>query len=121
MDWVSIEVDVRGANALSVESDSGDNRGSVTGPVIEVATIDERHRRKIVLDVLGIYIVLRLGVSPVRLPREVLKRAITVDRISPVSGDDRWEEVREIGWAGLSELVDRCEQLSGLVNQQDIT
>ena len=35
----------------------------------------------------GTKIILRLGVDPVRLPPGVLKRAITVDRISPASGE----------------------------------
>jgi hypothetical protein len=106
---------------LSEESGSRDNRVSVTGPVIEVATIDDRHGRKVLLETFGAQIILRLAVDPVRLPREILKRAITVDRISPTSGGDRWEEVREIGWAGLSELVDRCERLSDVVNEHHIT
>lgn len=106
---------------MSEESEPRDNRVGVIGPVIEVATIDERHRRKTLLEVLGIYMILRLGVDPVRVPREVSKRAVTVDRISPASGGDRWEEVREIGWAGLSDLRDRCEELSDILNELDIT
>jgi hypothetical protein len=106
---------------LSEESESRDNRVSVTGPVIELSTIDERHRRKTLLEAFGTQVILRLAVDPVRLPREVLKRAITVDRTSPASGDDRWEEVREIGWTGLSPLLDRCEDLSEVVNEHHIT
>jgi hypothetical protein len=121
MDWLITDVGVSEANALSGESEPRDNRGSFTGPVIELATIDERHRRKILLETFGAQVILRLAVAPARLPREVLKRAIRVDRTSPATGENRWEEVREIGWSGLSGVIDRCGELSMVVNEHDIT
>jgi hypothetical protein len=94
---------------------------SVTGPVIEVATIDERHRRSVLLRMFGIQIILRLGVDPVRLDREVLKRTVTVDRLSAASKGDRWEEMRDIGWSGLTDLLDQGEELAQVLNEHDIT
>ena len=110
-----------GAYPLSSESESRDNRVSVTGPVIEVATIDERHQRSVLLRLFGTQIILRLGVDPVRLPPGSLKRAITVDRISPGSEETRWEEIREIGWSGLTDHSDQCEEIARTLNQHDIT
>jgi hypothetical protein len=121
MDWILRDVGVQGANPLSEESDSRDNRVGVTRPVIELATIDERHGCSILLDQFGAKALLRLAVVPVQMPQEVLKRAVTVDRISPASGGERWEEVREIGWSGLSDLRDRCEQILRVVNEHHIT
>ena len=69
----------------------------------------------------GTQIILRLGVDPVRLTPGVLKRAITVDRISPGSGETRWEEIREIGWADLPDDLDQCEECRGRLNENDIT
>jgi hypothetical protein len=93
----------------------------VTGPTLEVATIDERHGKSVLLEQLGTAIILRLAVDPVRMLPRVLRRAITVDRISPASGEVRWQEVREIGWAGLTDRLDRCRRISRLLNEQRIT
>lgn len=106
---------------MSEESESRDNRVRITGPVIELATIDQRHGSSILLEQFGAKTLLRLAVVPVRMPQEVLKRTITVDRISPASGEERWEEPREIGWSGLSDLRERCEQVLGVVNEHHIT
>jgi hypothetical protein len=121
MDWILRDADVRGADPLSRESESRDNRGSYTGPVIELATINERHGCSILLDQFGAKTLLRLAVVPVRMPQDVLKRAVRVDRISPASGGQRWEEMREIGWSGLSDLRDRCEQILRVMNEHHIT
>jgi hypothetical protein len=94
---------------------------SAIDPTIEVQTIDERHRQSVLLELFGTKIILRLAVDPVRQPSGVVKRAITVDRISPKSGEDRWEETREIGWAGLSGHLERCEQVPFVLNEEDIT
>jgi hypothetical protein len=94
---------------------------SVIGPTIEVQTIDERHRQSVLLELFGTKIILRLAVDPVQQPPGVLKREIMVDRISPRSGEDRWEETRELSWAGLPEYLDRCEQVPFVVNEDDIT
>lgn len=106
---------------MSGGAGSGDNRVSVVGPVIELATINERHGCSILLDQFGVKALLRLAVVPVQVPQEVSKRAVTVDRISPASGAGRWEERREIGWSSLSELRERCEQLLRVVNKHHIT
>jgi hypothetical protein len=106
---------------LSEEPGSRDNRVSVVGPVIELATINERHGCSILLDQFGAKTLLRLAVVPVQMPQEVLKRAVTVDRISAASRGQRWEEVREIGWSGLSDLRDRCEQILRVMNDHHIT
>jgi hypothetical protein len=94
---------------------------SVTGPVIEVATIDARHRSPGLLKEFGTKIILRLSVDPVRLPPGILKRVITVDRISPASTRSRREEIREIGWANLSGELDDCEQVRERFNENTIT
>jgi hypothetical protein len=94
---------------------------SVIGPTIEVRTIDERHRLSVLLELFGTKIILRLAIDPVRQAPGAVKRAITVDRISPGSGEDRWKETREIGWAGLSGHLDRCEQVPIAMNEHDIT
>jgi hypothetical protein len=94
---------------------------SVIGPTIEVKTIDERHRRSGLLKEFGIKIILRLAIDPVRQPPGVVKRAITVNRISPGSGEERWEETRELGWAGLPEYLDECEQIPIILNEHLIT
>jgi hypothetical protein len=94
---------------------------SVIGLVIEVATIDGRHRRSILLRLFGIQIILRLGVDPVRLPPGTMKRTVTVDRISPGSEKTRWEEMREIAWNGLTDHFDQCEEIARTLNQHDIT
>jgi hypothetical protein len=106
---------------LSEESRSRDNRARVTGPVIELATLDERHRQPGLLKEFGTKLVFRLAVDPVRLPPEVLKRAITVDRISPPSGETRWEEIREIGWANLPDDLADCEWVRGRLDENTIT
>jgi hypothetical protein len=106
---------------LSEESESRDNRVSVTGPVIEVATIDERHRSPGLLKEFGTKIILRLGMDPVQLTPGTLKRAITVDRISPASGESRWEETREIGWANLPGDLSDCERVRERLNENTIT
>jgi hypothetical protein len=93
----------------------------VIGPTIEIASIDERHAKSVLLEQLGPAIILRLAVDPVRMPAGVLKRAVVVDRISPASGVVRWSEVREIGWANLPDHLDRCEEISGILNEQRIT
>ncbi len=92
----------------------------VVGPTIEVATIDERHLPGLLKE-FGTKIILRLGVDPVPLSSEILKRAVVVDRISPKSGATRWEEIREIGWANLPDHVDDCEWVRSRRNEQDIT
>jgi hypothetical protein len=94
---------------------------SVIGPTIEVATIDERHGQPGLLKEFGTKIIFRLSFDPVPLPPEVLKRAVVVDRISPRTGEVRWQEVREIGWAGLTDHLDRCRRISGILNEQRIT
>jgi hypothetical protein len=94
---------------------------NVIGPTIEVATIDKRHGRSILLKQLGTAIIHRLGVDPVRVAPGVLKREITVDRISPASGSVRCKEIREIGWADLPDHLDRCEEIASILNEQRIT
>ncbi len=94
---------------------------SLIGPTIEVASIDERHGKSILLEQLGTAIILRLSVDPLRLASGVSKRAVTVSRISPTSVDVRREEAREIGWANLSDYRDRCEQVPLILNEQRIT
>jgi hypothetical protein len=116
-----MKADTRGANPLCEESGLRDNQANLTGPVIEVATIDERHQCSALLDSFGAKIIHRLAMAPVLLSPGVTKRAIQVDRIGPEPGSDRWEEVREIGWSGLSQLLDRCAKLPRAVNDQDIT
>ncbi len=121
MDWVLWDADVRGVDPLSEESESRDNRGNVAGPVIQVATMDERHRSLGLLKEFGTKVILRLSADPVRLPPGVLKRAITVDRISPRSGESRREEIREIGWANLPGELDDCERVRERLNENTIT
>ena len=94
---------------------------SVIGPVIEVATIDERHQSPVLLRLFGTQIILRLGVDPVRLAPGVLKRAIMIDRIRPGSEGTRWEETREIGWNGLSDHLNQCQEMARTLNEHDIT
>jgi hypothetical protein len=94
---------------------------SVTGPVIELATIDERHRQPGLLKEFGTKLIFRLAVEPVRLPPEVLKRAVTVDRSSPASSESRWQEIREIGWANLPDDRADCERVRGRLNENTIT
>jgi hypothetical protein len=106
---------------LSEETESRDNRESFAGPVIEVATIDERHRQPGFLKEFGTKIILRLGVDPVQLTPGTLNRAVTVDRISPASGESRWEETREIGWADLPDDLKDCEWVRGRLNENTIT
>jgi hypothetical protein len=106
---------------LPFDSTLRDNRVSVIGPTIEVATIDERHGKSTLLEQLGISIILRLAVDPVRMTSGVLKRAVTVDRISPSSGDVRREETREIGWGNLPDHLNRCEEILSILNEQRIT
>jgi hypothetical protein len=45
--------------------------------VIEVWTIDERHRQRVLLEEFGTKIIFRLTVDPVRLAPDVVKRQIT--------------------------------------------
>jgi hypothetical protein len=94
---------------------------NVIGPTIEIASIDERHRKSVLLEQLGTAMILRLAVDPLRLASGVLKRAVTVDRISPSSGDVRREEIWEIGWANLPDHLDRCEEIVLILNEQRIT
>ncbi len=81
---------------------------------------DERHRSLGLLKEFGTKVILRLSADPVRLPPGVLKRAITVDRISPRSGESRQEEVREIGWANLPGERDDCERVHERLNENTI-
>jgi hypothetical protein len=106
---------------LSEESGSRDNRAGVTGPVIELATIDERHRSSVLLRMFGVQTILRLGVDPVRVAPRVLKRAILIDRISPGSEGNRREETREIAWSGLSDHLEQCGEMARTLNEHDIT
>jgi hypothetical protein len=106
---------------LSEESKSRDNQASVIGPVIELATIDERHRQPGLLKEFGTKVILRLGVNPVLVVPGTLKRAITVDRISPGSGKSRWDEIREIGWADLPADLEDCEWVRGRLDENTIT
>jgi hypothetical protein len=113
-----------GLRELSSAEPSGGSRGAevnVVGPTIEVATIDKRHGKSTLLEQVGTSIILRLAVDPVRADAGVLKRTIVVDRIGPASGQVRREETREIGWAGLTDRLDRCEELSTILNEQRIT
>lgn len=103
------------------ERESRDNRVSIISPVIEVATIDERHQCSVLLRLFGTQIILRLGVDPVRLPPGALKRSITVDRISPGSEEIRREEMRAIGWSGLTDHFDQCDEIARTLNPHDIT
>src|SRR5438874_2351436 len=90
---------------------------SVIAPTIELKTIDDRHRYNILLGLFGAKVILRLAIDPVRQSPDVAKRAVMVDRISPASGENRWEETREIGWADLPEQLDRCMQLPFVLNE----
>ncbi len=101
--------------------ESRESRVNLFGPPIEIASIDERHRKSVLLEQLGTAMILRLAVDPLRLASGVLKRAVTVDRISPSSGDVRREEIWEIGWANLPDHLDRCEEIALILNEQRIT
>lgn len=106
---------------MSDESGSRDNEKDVAFGVIEVSSLDERHGQMVLLDLLAIYVLHRLAVDPVRVEAGTWKRPINVDRIAPGPEPERREEAREIGWRGLSDLLDRCEAISDVINQQEIT
>ncbi len=89
--------------------------------MIEVASLDERHGRNDLIRVFGLSVLHRLAVDPVPAEAGTWKRPVTVDRIAPGPEPERLEETREIGWAGLSDLLDRCEVISEVLNQQEIT
>jgi hypothetical protein len=93
----------------------------VIGQTLELATIDQRHGKSVLLEQFGLATIVRLAVDPVRIPPGVLKRAVTVDRISPASGKARWRVVREIGWANLPDHLHHCQEISKILNEQRIT
>jgi hypothetical protein len=93
-------------------------------PVLELATLPQRHPRvgEALLDLFGAQAVLRMSIDPVRLPRGVLQRDITVDRKGPSTGGEQATEVLKIGWGGLDSLSeDYCVRVSRTVSAHQIT
>ena len=106
---------------MSDESGSRDNEKDVAFGVIEVASLDERHERNDLIRVFGLSVLHRLAVDPARAEAGAWKRPVRVDRIAPGPEPERREEAREIGWTGLTDLLERCEVISEVLNQQEIT
>jgi hypothetical protein len=97
----------------------------VSGPVIELRTLAERHPRAgdALLNEFGAHVVLRLSFDPVRLPAGTLKRAVRIGRTPSGAPGTRSEELREVGWEGLEGRFTEDDFRRVLVtrNEQDIT
>lgn len=105
---------------MSEEAGPQENEGSITGPVIELETIDDRHGLPGLLKEFGTKLILRLSLHPIELSPEITRRAIVVDRIDR-SGKPGWKEIREIGWSNLPDHVDDCYLITSRVNDNLIT
>jgi hypothetical protein len=94
----------------------------VVGPILELATLTDRHPEVELLKLFGVQLVLRLCLDPIRQPDDTRKRAVTVDWISSKFGSPRQTEVYEIGWSGLpdSSIAD-CTKVKRTMNEQRIT
>lgn len=99
-------------------------RRMASGPVIDLATLPQRHPQtgELILKLCGPAFVHRLSMDPTPLPKGTVTREVTVDRLSPKTGGVRIEEVRELGWGEATGLSAKdCEHLPYAFNEQRIT
>jgi hypothetical protein len=107
---------------LSRRSCRGKESLMTIGPVLELATLPQRHPiGEALLKLFGAQVVIRLSRDPV-YHADAVKREVVVERNSPAVGGQPQGEVREMGWSNLPQLSETyLAQVRITKNANDIT
>jgi len=94
------------------------------GPVIELDSLPSRHPKTgaAFLKQCAAACVLRLSMDPTQLPAGIKVREIVVDRLTPGTAREPWQDLRLLGWGGTTGVSeDDCVRLSITFNERRIT